>query len=260
MISLYQLFKELNKIERDGEYIYSINVDRLRVKSLRVSEVNSSGDITWEEVNEWIEYLKTSDAPNADLKIAFLHLSRITGLRKEALANLTYRDIRKSGDVWQIKSTLKGKTKKVSIKNDDAEMLFSIWKNKSNKDEKVLKMSTKTMDRLMITIRREFDIPEERNVTIHSLRGLSIFESYLATNSMLAAQEHAGHSNMETTYGYVKSRIDTVESPTLYMGKVFSEEGVSDLNKEDWTKLYAELSRSAKYEIDRAMKKLGYSQ
>jgi len=263
MVGLFNLFKELNKIQNDmtSSYLYNINVDQVRTKSLKVTEVNSSADITWEEVQSWIDYLNESDIANKKNKSSFLHAARITGLRKEALCNLTYRDIRKSGDTWIIKSTLKGATKRVSIKDKDVELLFDLWKSKGDKDEKVFKMSTKTAERLLIHLKDTFSIPEERHVTLHSLRGLSIFEAYLSSGmDILVAQAHAGHSKIETTYGYIKSRTDTMEQPSLYMGKDFdNNNNIRNLSNKKWENVYNELSRSAKYEIEKVMNKLGYS-
>lgn len=261
MTGIFSLFKELNKIqdEETNEYLYNINVDQIRTKTLKVTDVNSSGDVTWEEVQSWINWIKESDLSNKDTKSAFFHLAIITGLRKDALCSLTYRDIRRSGDTWVIKSTLKGKTKKISIKDEDADLIFSLWRNRTNKDEKILKMSTKTAERLMDTIRKEFEIPKERNVTIHSLRGLSIFEAYLSSGkNILVAQEHAGHNDISTTYNYIKSRTDTMEQPSLYMGREFSDVSVKNLDKDKWVQIYNKLSRSSKYEIEKIMKELNY--
>lgn len=262
MTALFNLLKELNKIQReDGSYPYSLNVDQLRTKTLRVREVNSSGDITWEEVDDWISYIQESDMANKNNKWIFLHIARITALRKEALANLIYRDIRKSGDTWQIKSTLKGKTTTVSIKNEDADLLFSLWKNRDDKNEKVFKLSTKTMERTFNEIKNVFNIPEERNVTIHSLKGLSIYESYLASGkNILVAQKHGNHSSLETTYGYVKSREDNSIQPSLYMGKTFNDDCIEGITDDQWKSIFNKLSRSAKYEIINTAKELGYSQ
>ncbi|WP_405101477.1 tyrosine-type recombinase/integrase [Oceanobacillus sp. FSL H7-0719] len=259
MVSLFSLLSELNKIQSEtGEYLYDINIDKIRTKSLRVTDVNSSGDITWEEVDEWIEHLKTNPINNSKRKCTFLHLARVTGLRKEALAELTYRDLRKNGSVWQLKSTLKGKTRLVSIKDEDVQMLYDIRKDETDKDEKILKLSSKTMERTIAYLKETFDIPEERNVTVHSLRGLSIYEAYLSSgNDILVAQAHAGHSKLETTYGYIKSRNDVVEQPSLYMGKEFNDENVEGLDAADWSKIYGGLSRSAKYEIEKRIKELG---
>lgn len=262
LTAIYSLMRQLNKYQdENGNHLYSINIDQLKVKSVKVREVESSGIITWEEVDNWIEYIKNSNMPNKNRKWTFLHIARITGLRKEALAELKYKDIRKSGEYWVIKSVLKGKTTKVAITNQDAQLLFDLWMNRGDKNEKVLKMSTKTMERLMDDIRNIFQIPEERNVTLHSIRGLAIYEAYVATgNSMLAAQKFANHASIETTYGYIKDRESIENSPSLYMGKEFNENCVKDLTQEQWIEIYKELSRSTKYEIQRAIERLGYSQ
>lgn len=260
LVAIYSLMKQLNKYQdENGNHLYSLNIDQLRVKSVKVKEVDSSGDLSWQETTEWIDFIKNSDIANKHNKWAFIQLARVTGLRKDALSQLTYRDIRKSGDHWIIKSVLKGKTTKVAITDSDAKMLFDLWKNKGDKDEKVLKMSTKTMERVLGLLKEEFRIPEERKITIHSLRGLAIYEAYLASNSILAAQKFANHESMETTFQYISDREEISKSPSLYMGKEFNERDVEDLTNEQWLNIYKELSRSNKYEIQRAMEKLGYS-
>lgn len=262
MTALFNLFKELNKIQREnGVHPYQLNVDQLRTKSLKIVETNSSGDLTWEEVDEWIDYIKHSEMANKESKWIFLHIARLTGLRKESLAQLTYRDLRKSGSVWQIVSTLKGKTTTISINDEDAELLFGLWKDKGNKDEKILKMSTKTMERLLNDIKRIFEIPEERNITIHSLRGLSIYEAYLASGKdILVAQKHANHSSIETTYNYIKNREGAISQPTLYMGRSFDENCVKEIDKKQWMEIFTQLSRSAQYEILNIIEESGYPQ
>ncbi|GLO66156.1 tyrosine-type recombinase/integrase [Oceanobacillus kimchii] len=260
MMALYSMFKELSKIQdSQGKYIYTINVDQLRTKTLKVTDVNSAGDISWKEVDQWIEYLKESNVANKERRIAFLELARVTGLRKDALAELSYKDLVRRGDVWQLKSTLKSTTKHVSISNEVAELLESLHKNPKDKQEKILKLSTKSMDRLFSEVLRpEFNIDPERNVTVHSLRGLSIWEAYLASGKdILAAKEHAGHSSIETTYNYIKSRSQTFEQPSLYMGKGMDSKQLTTVNMNDMKKIFDDLSRSAQYEIINKAKNMG---
>lgn len=255
MAGIYSLLKELNRIEVEGEYIYEINVERLKVRRLKVKEIDSSGDISWEETNQWINHLRDEQVANYEKKIAFIHLARITGLRKEALAQLTYKNMREIEDgVWQLRSTLKGKTTEVSVKEEDAQMLLDLRKDEKDKNEKILNISVKTMERLMDYIKETFEIPDERKVTLHSLRGLSIYESYLSSNNnMLVAQEHANHSSMETTYNYVRNREKKREQPSLYMGRDLDSGKVEELTEDQWKKVYAKLSRGAKYEVLKAI-------
>jgi len=252
MTAIFNLFKQLNKIQRDGKYVYDINVERLRTKSLKVSDVESSGDIQWDEVTNWIQHLDKKDVANKQRKMTFLHLARVSGFRKESLAQLTFKDLyKRNGITWQLKTTLKGSTKRVSLKDRDAEMLLELWEDKNNRDEKILKMSTKTMERLLSkVIIPDFNIPEERNVTLHSLRGLSIWEVYISSGyNIVVAKEHAGHKNIETTYNYIKRRMNDLEQPTLYMGEEFSDKDLKGLDMGDMKKLFNNLSRSAQYEI-----------
>lgn len=261
MTAIFNLLKELNKIQRDdGSYPYSLNVDQLRTKSLRVKDVNSSGDISWEEASEFIDYLMNSgEVANGRVKGIYFHMARVTGFRKQALCELRFKDLRRSDNVWKLKSTLKGKSHQVSLKDEDADLLLEL-KETSDRNEKIFKISEKTIERTMDLIKKKFEIPEERRVTIHSFRGLSGWEAYLASgNSIVATKEHLNHSSMETTYGYISRRKSELEQPTLYMGKEFNIEEVKDISQEQWLEVYNELSRSAKYEIQSVIDKLGYS-
>lgn len=262
MTSLYSLFKYLNKIQDEsGEYIYNLDVDRLRVKNLKDTTREEYGVIEWEETDRWIDYLLTlPERANPKGKAMFIKLARLTGLRKQALADLTFRDIRRERGHHVIHSTLKGKQHKIHISDEIANEILELKKT-NDPNERVLKMSTKTIDRTFAQILEHFQVPEEDNIVIHSLRALCGYEAYLASgNDPIAAKKLLGHEDFNTTMRYINKQKPVDDSPTLYMGQRFDGEEIRGMNEEDWQEVYNGLSRSAKYEILHAMKKLGHLQ
>lgn len=258
MYAIYSLLKTLKKVKRNNEFAYSLDIESLRLKPLNETDKEEYGHVEWEEMDEWIDYLKSlPKRQNPDRKAAFIQLARITGIRKQGLSNLKFKDLKKEDGVWTLTHTLKGKKRKVSISNKDAQMLLDL-KITNDPNEKILKMSTKTMERTFNQIKKHFNIPKERNIVLHSIRGASGYEAYLASGKdMLVAQTHLGHEDIRTTYNYIKQREEIQMQPTLYMGKNIDNNDVKDLTSEDWSKVFNNLSRSAKYEILHEIKELG---
>lgn len=251
MNALYSLLKDLVKIQERGQYVYTYRLNDLRLKPLKNTDAEEYGYVEWEEVTRWIDYLLNSNQRNKEGKAAMFHIGRLTGIRKEGLSQLDFTDLVKEDGVWTLRSDLKGNKYKFALQNKDAQMLLKL-KTTDDPKEKIFKMSVKTIERLFKHILEVFKIPEERNIALHSLRGLAIYEAYEASGKdILVAQKLAGHENIETTYGYIKKRRDLHAQPTLYMGKEFNNESVNELSDDDWKKVYNNLSRSAKYEIQK---------
>lgn len=263
LTTVYSLLKELKKVQEKGtrEYVYDIDdIERLRVKQFKNKNVKHAGYLTWEETDEWIEFLNGSEESNKEKKILFLKLSRQTALRKEALVNFKYSDVRQEDGVYVIHSFLKQRKHKVAIPDELAEEIFNSMRIGDTKDSKVLGMSGKTCERLLDMLKEEFEIEDERNITLHSLRNLSAWEVYCLTGDLLAVQDHLGHEDISTTYQYIKDRKSTESAPSLYIGQELDEDIVKDVNSDDWCRIFEQLPRNVKYEIVNKVKELGYSQ
>ncbi|GAA0347118.1 hypothetical protein GCM10008931_43010 [Oceanobacillus oncorhynchi subsp. oncorhynchi] len=254
MNALYSLLKDLVKIQERGQYVYTYRLNDLRLKPLKNTDAEEYGYVEWEEVTNWINYLLNSDQNNKEGKAAMFHIGRLTGIRKEGLCQAQFKDLIKEDGVWTLKSVLKGNKYKYSLNDDDAQMLLNLKKTDDPK-EKIFKMSVKTIERTFAHILEVFNVPEERNVVPHSLRGLAIYEAYESSGrDILVAQKLAGHESIETTYNYIKKRRELHAQPTLYMGEEFNSSEVDSLTVEDWKAIYSKMNRSAKYEMLRILK------
>lgn len=261
MIAIYSLLKELNKYQDDqGNYIYDINIEKLRVKALKNNQVEAYGDIEWEEVDQMIEYLKNSDISNKKAKWIWLHIARLTGIRKTGMVNLRFRDLKKINEnEYMLTHKLKGKRYEIPLRKEDAELLLSLKRENDNQNSKILGLSEKTLERTFDMLKEKLNIDENRNITIHSLRNLAAWEAYCSSGSILAVQKLMNHESIETTYQYIKRRQEKLDSPTLYMGLDMNTNQIKHLSSEQFTEIFGQLSRSAQYEIIQKMSELGYS-
>lgn len=259
--AVMSFLRELKKIrDSEGNKIYTLDVDELQVKRLKENK-EEYGYVEWEEMDEWIEYLlNLPEKQNPKRKAAFIQIARMTGMRKEALAEMKYKDLKKINGVWTITHYIKGKKHVIPIQDKDAEMLLDL-KETNDPNEKILKLSTKTFERTLQQIREHFNIPPERNIVLHSIRGEAGYEAYLSSGKdILAAQQLLGHESINTTFSYINKRESLTTHPSLYMNRDFNDTSkLEKLTSEDWINIFSKLSRSAKYEIMNIIEKEGYS-
>ncbi|WP_079709846.1 tyrosine-type recombinase/integrase [Paraliobacillus ryukyuensis] len=259
MSGIYSFFVHLSKIKFEGSHIYNIDHNELKMKKLKETDSESYGYLSWDEITVWMNYLKdpSNNIANGDNKAIMLHLARMTGLRKQALVNLKYKDLKREDDTWVLTSRLKGKKIKISLKDEDAELLLNM-KETNNQSESILKMSYMTIDRTLNMLKEVFEVPEDRKIAFHSIRGTSGWEAYKASgNNIIVAKEHLGHEHIETTYNYIKQRESMGTQPTLYMGEELDHTKI-ELNKDQWNDVFDQLERGLKYDIINKAKELGY--
>src|SRR5690625_4038439 len=150
MSVLYSLFQELQKIDNN---FLGININNLRLSRLNESDSESYGDIGWEEADRMIEYVKSMPPRKLPkVKAALIHTARMTGIRLSGLLNLKYKDLRKEDGLWVLYHSLKGKRHMQGIKESDAEMLLELRKDSTDDNEKIFKISSKTVDRMIAEI------------------------------------------------------------------------------------------------------------
>ncbi|MBM7598115.1 integrase [Virgibacillus halotolerans] len=258
MTAIYSLFTHLKKVKKNK---YKIQPDELRLKSLSLTDENHHGDIDWEESDKMIEYV--SGLPNKKLpkvKAALIHTARMTGIRLNGLLGLDYTDLRREGGMWVLHHAIKGKKHAQAIRDDLAEMLLDLRKDENDKNEKVFKLSSKTVERMMKEINEAIGIDESRQVVFHSIRRLYGGETYAASgNDIMKVKDYLGHSSIDTSRGYVERSQNLKDSPALYIGLDMDESMVDHLSADDWKKLFKEMSRGSQYEIINKMKEMGMS-
>lgn len=261
MKAIVNLCKELNRIKVNGKKSYQIDVEDLKVKALKETDKEEYGLVTWEELENWRKWLTTlPKSQHPERKSAWLKLAMVTGIRKQGLADLKFGDLKQEDGVWVICHTLKGKKNKIAIPDEDAQMLLDL-RVTSDKNESILKMSSKTMERTLKKILEHFEIDKDRNIVIHSIRGESGYTAYKASgNDITVAMKHLNHSNAATTMNYISKREDLKKMPSLYMTKEISSDDLDNLTVDQWRKLFDSVSRGTQFDILNKAKELGYSQ
>lgn len=247
MAAIQSMFRELRRINKEA---YPLDLTDLKVDPLPVYKQKHTEDITWEEVDLMIEYVKSlPERQNPKTKAALLETARRVPLRKEALLSLTFGDIKKISDnVYMIQAKDKGKWREIPISKELADLLFSLRASTSPMEKVFKGISSKTADRLINSLKQALKCLYKRDISFHSFKRLAGQELYDMTNDIELVRDFLGHSNIATTQIYMKKR-ELANHPSIHMGKKMNIDLVKDLEKEEWQEIFMKLSRSAQYEI-----------
>lgn len=183
VISLYKFLKK-NGI--------NVDPDILRVDNDYADDSEHAGFLSVEEVNQMINL-----AEENELKM-FILLAFITSLRKDAILTLKWNQITPSFDdkEYYIISTIdKGKRRNVEIHKDQYEQL-NVLRNDS---ENLFTLNGRQIEYRFQKLIEKIGIPEERNITIHSLKRAGVNTVKDMTGDIHAAQAQAGHSSPQVT-------------------------------------------------------------
>ncbi len=262
MNSLYSMLKEIRKL--DPQNYRDLHVEDLRLKPLKVTDVQNTGEISWHESQQMIDYLK--NLPTRRLpkqKATLFHIARQTGIRKGnkkdeiGLLGLKFKDLKYENDMYVLYYKIKGKQSYMAIKDEDAQILLDL-KESDDQEEFIFKLSDKTVERTMAELQKVLEIDEGRNISFHSLRKLSGIETYEATGRDIeATKNHLDHNSIETTKTYIQRTENLQNSPSLIIGQDLDCDELDGLTMEQIKELFNNISRSAQYEILNKKKEMG---
>lgn len=214
--SLRSLYKELYKTNRKIDLVV-VDVNKLPVNE---KEDNSYGSLTEEEVEKLYEFA-LKEKCNPLTKRMFFEVAIVTAIRKSALLNLKWKDIKlkkdKTGvEVWTINVKDKGKYDVTPISNELAERLFELKKvNKATKEDKVFPISDKSLIRTLKRFCKAEGISEERNIVLHSLKKASMDIVYQKTRDIKLTARHGHHSSLEMSYKhYLGKNQSLIDRPS----------------------------------------------
>lgn len=193
------LFKYLHLKKINGKRIVE-EIDFLDGISPMPNESESHGVLSIEEVKRMAE-LSLEEREKSKIKYYFFILGLDTALRKEELLALKWSDFQPGKHTVVIKGLGKGNRK---FRKEISIDLFNRLQEINNGQERVLTISSSAIESLFSRLRKRMDIPEERNIVIHSIRKAAINHFYQTTKDPFATMKFANHQSFNTTTVYIQ--------------------------------------------------------
>jgi len=189
--------KEFYKRLRQDNIISDISF--FDVKGYKEHDSEKYDSLTHEEVQEIISIVSKTRLGHS--KALLVRLAYATAFRKESLLELTWDDIKTYDGVHFVKTI--GKGNKESFKKLSDSLYEELMKEKEkSKTNKIIPISSKTVQRMMDYIKENMDFGD-RNIVFHSFKKASIKEVALLTGGDIKAMQlHGDHANAQTMVDY----------------------------------------------------------
>lgn len=245
--SLYQ-FLEINQ--------YPIQAKTLRIESLPEKPTNR-GVLTVQQAQQMSQLVLTT--PKGYEKSMLIKIAYKTSIRKEALLNLKWTDIKKINDkdYYLIEVYDKG------IKRDQKPISREMYQELQQlhqylyykKDQYVFHLSINTITNMFKYLRQEMQL--EENITFHSLKNVAINWCY-EHQGIVAAARQGNHASIQTAYHhYINKNIDY---ETMFgiasERKEMDDQIINHITIEQFKQIYKHLSASAQNEIKQQYEKI----
>ena len=256
--SLQSLVKELKKINHDlNTDVFNVKIDTKNVKK------NEYGAFTEEEVYKLLDYAKNLKSDKAYVQYMFFRLALCTAHRVSALLSLTWNDIilktENDKQIWCLDIHDKTNYFLTPISDELYKELREMYNG--NDDEKVLKITDKTLSRTLASFCKEYNIDKDgRNLVLHSLKKVSADIVYRISNGdIVKVADHLHHSNINTAYrAYLQKnkKLSDSHSYIMFNEQESVEESLGDLSKEQLLELIKSCSNITIQEICNKAKKM----
>lgn len=222
-----------------------VNPDVFNVEAFKTSDSESYGSLTWGEVKEMIERVKSHR--NGIIKSLVIELAVVTAFRIESLLSLTWGNFSKKDGVWVVSVIGKGQKLDEKAIRDD---LYERLREHCGK-EKLFDVTARTMRNTINKLCKEMNIPEERNISFHSLKKSSLHEAYLLSGGdLMTIKQHGCHSSAQTTMDYyLKFKKDYSEMISLQIGQELDMSILNQLSKEELIDVIMSCDRGTQMKI-----------
>lgn len=180
------------------------------------------------------EYLRDNERQNAISKYYYCLLAIDTGVRAEALNNITRNSfIVKDEKTVVLKGIDKGKKmfSKTINKGFYDKMSKDLGFESISKEDKIFDYSSKNRSTMMTRAKKALGW-ENRNITFHSFKKCAVTFAFDTTKDILVAQKVGSHSSITTTERYLKGAEED------FIGAVSSEFSlnIKDIKLENYSK------------------------
>ena len=206
------------------------------LKMIRLPEQqNKYGVLRVDEVFDFADWVLENEVKLADVKYYFILFSLDTCLRKSAVLNLKWENfIVKENDVF-VKAVDKGNSDfKGSISHEFYNELLKL-KEKYN-TEKVFEIGSSTIQGTLDRWKEARNIPDNRNIVLHSIRKAGANFHFRTTSDILQAKKVLGHKNTSTTEIYLDEEEYGAIGIISQNGKEIDNELYKKVSKDDLIK------------------------
>lgn len=244
MSPVRKLFQHLIKHNKD------INLSVVSVERMDVNpdEVKTIGTLSEKEINNLFDFCSQRKY-KPSLQHLYFKTLFITMLRREVILNLNVNQLKKikvdelNKEVYVIKTSQKRRHEMTAIPDELAFELIEHSKNNPNGDIFKNNINIKSLELTLDKFCEEYNLPEERNISLHSLKKAGTdFVYYHSGKDIVRTAKASHHNSIDTTYkNYLLKNESPVDqlSYSLHQNKPDINE-LKDLSKKQLLQLIEE--------------------
>ncbi|OMD09833.1 tyrosine-type recombinase/integrase [Paenibacillus odorifer] len=245
--SIRSLYQYLNS---DG-FESLINMSAFSINSLPENDSESAGEITESIFIAMVDKALTLE--NGLLKSLLIGLAGRTAIRLSALLALKWSDIhyinhgRHKGN-WEIVVIDKGNKKNEKYVSDKFhQRLLAI---KVEGQDRIFNISTTAVDNMIKRICKLLKLPEDNNISFHSLKGFAINTTADNGGTWIDIAEMGDHASAQTAKDYyLKRNKDYTKSAGYIIDEEFDINVLNDLNKMELLKIINDMDKNVQRQI-----------
>lgn len=217
---------------------------------------NFCGRLTVQEVWEMADWAQFHERVNQITKYYLILFSLDTCARLGECLKLKWSYFEPVNELGEVQINTIGKGNKNFYPKIKKWFYDKLVKNLNDGSEYVFNISQQSVSDMIIRYREVFNIPEERNIVFHSIRGTGItFKYHMAGNDLEAARRAANHSNYSALNHYM-AKEDQRADGAVSLSKELNTDLYKHANREDLIKVIEQLSMDERMKINMKLNKL----
>lgn len=237
------------KLKKSG---FNVDMDCFILDRYDEHDKESYDTLTHEEVLKIIDLVsKTRKGVEKALLVRFAYA---TAFRKTSILEMKWNQIVNIDGQWYAKVLGKGNKWSHKKLTDGLYEALMDFKGDKSSDEKIFKLTTRSINKMMNYIRDNMDFGDRR-IVFHSFKKASINEVNIITGGDLKAmQAHGDHSDVATTLNDYMTKKNLEDLVAVDINTKIPTEAFEELSKEELVGLLKSIERNTQIKL---LKKMG---
>lgn len=249
----FSSIKELSKFMYGLEYPADFNV----FESLQYmkSDSHSYEALTVEEADMIIEWIKANERKDRLKKYYYCQIALDTGLRAEAINNLTKASFIVKDNRVLVRGFDKGTKEFVKVISPQFynELYYELEFDLKEIDEPLFSFTSQQRSEMMKRAKKGLGW-EHRRIAFHSFKKAAVTNVYTETKDIRLAQQVGGHSSVVTTERYLKDFEVEFQGAVSSRATISSKEiNFSDFTKEQLIEALGNVSEGNQLNVKKAL-------